>query len=195
MKHPIVVSLAATGVVLAGLVLAFGWRPAPPIASTVGQVHQPASQTATPIPVVAGAATTAPGSAEGSPAAAGAGSAPSSRQASAGTPSIAASSATPTPAPRPAAKLSLSINGVITTFAVTLNGATDACTILTLAKNQGYLKSVTLDNSYINTLHSAYVREINGYKNNWTFKVNGTSPKGCSLATINKGDTVTWTYQ
>ncbi|QQR52645.1 DUF4430 domain-containing protein [bacterium] len=97
--------------------------------------------------------------------------------------------------PQPIVNLQLKSPAGSSQYIVKLMAITDACTILIAARDQGYVKSVTIDNSYLSTLKSAYVREINGYYNNWTFKVNGASPKGCSLASITTGDTVVWEYQ
>jgi hypothetical protein len=85
--------------------------------------------------------------------------------------------------------------GGSTSYAVILSGPTDACRILSLAKAQGKIKSVTIDSTYRQQYGSDYVSEINGYKDAWQVKVNGISPKGCSLVSVTKGDTVTWMYQ
>lgn len=182
---------AGLGVLGVGAYLAGTNHPGRPAARQVQAVAEPASAspTATPLaqsstspsltptasshPVVAGAATTAP-----KPVAA------------------PAHPATPQPpTPVATALLTLSEPDGITAYTIDLAHVTNACDILTAAHAQGKLRSVTLDSAYFSTLHSTYVREINGYANNWTVKVNGASPKGCSLATVTKGDSVVWTYQ
>lgn len=70
----------------------------------------------------------------------------------------------------------------------------DACTILTEAKNEGKIKSVTL--VYYSSFQSDYVKELNGQTDNWTFEYNGTSPPvGCSKVPLHPGDTVSWSYK
>lgn len=91
--------------------------------------------------------------------------------------------------------LVLSILGHDSSYKVKLLPGADACTVLEEAKTEGKISSLNIDYSYLQTLHSAYVREINGYENNWTVKVNGVSPLGCSLAKPQINDNVTWRYQ
>lgn len=101
----------------------------------------------------------------------------------------------PTPAPQTLITLALSIQGRESSFQLALTSGMDACTVLEKAEAEGKIASVTLDYSYMPTLRSAYVREINGYENNWTVKVNGVSPRGCSLVNLKSGDNVTWRFQ
>lgn len=79
-------------------------------------------------------------------------------------------------------------------FTVILTSGNNLCDSLTEAKNEGKIRSLTLDYSYMSSLHSAYVRELNGYQNNWTVTVNGKSPQGCSLYTPNPGDIIVWKF-
>jgi hypothetical protein len=72
----------------------------------------------------------------------------------------------------------------------------DACAVLEQAKSEGKLTSLNIDyTTYMNSLHSAYVKEINGYEN-WKFKVESggktTSPLGCSLVKPLPNDKITW---
>lgn len=144
--------------------------PSPAIGGSATPVSPlPAPTTAEP--VVAGTSTTNPTSAT--------------------TPPPAASAATPVPVKT--AQLIIDINGTATAHKVRLAGPMNACQLLTAARDQGLIKSVSL--KYYPSFNSYYVEEINGYENNWTFKVNGSSPKGCSLASVTQGDTVSWTYQ
>ena len=69
-----------------------------------------------------------------------------------------------------------------------------ACDVLQKAKDAGKLKSVTFDDSYMATMHSRYISEINGFANNWTFTVNGSSPLGCSLSQPKPNDTIVWKF-
>ncbi len=77
---------------------------------------------------------------------------------------------------------------------VPLKSGNDVCSILITAKNEGGLRSLTIDDSYKQTYQSAYVVEINGYRDNWTFTVNGITPRGCSLFSPKKDDVVVWRF-
>jgi len=79
-------------------------------------------------------------------------------------------------------------------FTVTLNSGANACDVLQEAKNEGKISSVTFDDSYMSTMHSRYITEINGYANNWTFTVDGSSPDGCSLINPKPNDTIVWKF-
>lgn len=79
-------------------------------------------------------------------------------------------------------------------FSVTLQSGDDLCSSLSRAKDEGKIRSLNVDDSYMSTFGSSYVREINGYQNNWTVSVNGESPKGCSLYKPNPGDNISWKF-
>ena len=79
-------------------------------------------------------------------------------------------------------------------FEVDLRDGEDLCENIEEAKSEGHIRSLTMDNSYLETFGSRYVREINGYSNNWTVKVNDYRPEGCSLYTPKAGDTIIWTF-
>ena len=79
-------------------------------------------------------------------------------------------------------------------FEVDLRDGEDLCENIEEAKSEGHIRSLTMDNSYLETFGSRYVREINGYSNNWTVEVNGVGPKGCSLYEPKAGDTIIWTF-
>lgn len=80
-------------------------------------------------------------------------------------------------------------------FSLALHSGGNPCSILTDAKNADKIRSVTLV-EYGAPLNSAYVKELNGYSENWTFTLNGVSePKGCSNYQLGNGDTVVWTYK
>lgn len=79
-------------------------------------------------------------------------------------------------------------------FEISYKDGDNVCDILTRAKSEGHIQSLTIDNSYIQTLKSAYVVEINGFSNNWTFTVNGKSPPGCSLYSPKNGDVIVWKF-
>lgn len=104
------------------------------------------------------------------------------------------SSSIPTPTPAQYVGLQLQEPDGTFSYAVLLNQNADACGVLSEARNEGKLRSLTINDSYKATMHSSYVEEINGYRNNWTFTVNGTSPQGCSLYTPKVGDTIVWKY-
>jgi len=68
------------------------------------------------------------------------------------------------------------------------------CSILNDAKNDGKIKSVTIIH-YDAPLNSDYVKEINGFSDNWKFSIDGDGkPAGCSNYKLNKNSTVTWKY-
>jgi hypothetical protein len=100
---------------------------------------------------------------------------------------------TPTPTPAPQVTLQLLINHVTTSFGLPLASPQDACSILGEAKAEGKITSYTL--TYYPSYQSDYVSEINGLKDNWTFKLNGSLPPvGCSKVPLQVGDTVTWQF-
>lgn len=99
-----------------------------------------------------------------------------------------------TPDMRPHVTLQLAINNSTTSASIVLTSHSDACTILEEARDEGKIKSVTL--TYYASYQSDYVSEINGLKDNWTFKYNGLLPPvGCSKVPLKVGDTVTWQFQ
>lgn len=162
-----------------------------PVGLVVRPITTPAQATVSTSPMVAGDTTVAPSpSTEAStPAAPKTSSQPTPRTQSAITAAPSAS------VPQAFINLQIKSPAGQSSYSINASSVTDACNVLTAARDQGMIKSVTIDDSYQAVLKSAYVREINGYYNNWTFKVNGFSPKGCSLASVNKGDMVLWEYQ
>ena len=106
-------------------------------------------------------------------------------------------SPSPNPNPSPLASIStqtvnLEIQG--SSFTVEISGDLNVCQVLEKAKDQGKISSLTLDDSYMSSMNSQYVREINGMSNNWTFKVNGNSPLGCSLYQVKPGDQIVFKF-
>ena len=105
-------------------------------------------------------------------------------------------------APQPTVTVTIIDPDGSSTFAVGLKAGADACDVLAEAKTEGKLRSLTLDDSYKSTFGSSYVREINGYSNNWTFTVGGAStkvgaskqPEGCSLYKPQAGDFFVWLF-
>ena len=79
-------------------------------------------------------------------------------------------------------------------FSVELTDGMSVCDVLQKAKDDGKISSLTIDDSYLSTLKSKYVSEINKYKNNWTFTVNGNSPLGCSLSYPKPNDIIVWKF-
>lgn len=79
-------------------------------------------------------------------------------------------------------------------FTVAHNDGMTVCDVLQRAKDSGKIKSVTLDDSYMASLRSKYVSEINGFANNWTFSVNGSQPLGCSLSQPKPNDSIVWKF-
>lgn len=82
----------------------------------------------------------------------------------------------------------------ISNFPVTLKDGANVCDVLQTAKNEGKINSLTLDDTYLSAFNSKYVLEINGYKDNWTFKINGNSPLGCSLSNPKPNDIIVWKF-
>ncbi len=79
-------------------------------------------------------------------------------------------------------------------FSVELKDGMNVCDVLQKAKDTGKINSLSFDDSYLSAYHSRYVSEINGYRNNWTFSINGNSPLGCSLANPKPNDTIVWKF-
>ncbi len=79
-------------------------------------------------------------------------------------------------------------------FEIRLHDGATVCDILQEAKDEGSIRSLTLDDSWLATYGSLYVREIDGFSNNWTFSVNGTHPRGCSLYKPRANDRITWKF-
>lgn len=105
------------------------------------------------------------------------------------------STVTNTPPPTKSPYLTLNINEPDGSFSYSLNLQTGSnpCSILNDAKNAGDIKSLTI--VHYSSLNSDYVKEINGYSNNWNFSLNGNvEPTGCSNYTLSNGDSVTWKY-
>ncbi len=79
-------------------------------------------------------------------------------------------------------------------FDVQLNAGDDLCANLVQAKAERKIQSLQIDDTYLETFGSLYVREINGYSNNWTVEVNGVKPEGCSLHHPKTGDQIIWRF-
>lgn len=117
-------------------------------------------------------------------------------------PTEATAQSTPTPSPtqQPTTVPAQTVNIQITdpdgtkSFQVTFHNGDNLCDNLTEAKNEGKIKSLTLDNSYMSAYHSLYVREIDSYSNNWTVTDNGTEPQGCSLFNPKPNDNILWKF-
>jgi hypothetical protein len=82
----------------------------------------------------------------------------------------------------------------ILNFSIELKQEMNVCDVLQKAKDEDKIKSLTFDDSYLSAYKSRYVYEINGYKNNWTFTVNGNSPLGCSLSTPKANNMIIWKF-
>jgi hypothetical protein len=92
--------------------------------------------------------------------------------------------------------INLEINGSEGKNKFTLNykDGTNPCSILNDAKNDGKIRSLTILH-YGAPLNSDYVKEINGFSDNWNFSIDGSGkPSGCSNYILNKNSTVTWKY-
>lgn len=114
-------------------------------------------------------------------------------------------SQTPTPEPSPsinpspspvAQKISIEIKQPDTqiNFDLEITEGINPCQALQKAKDEGKINSLTISDKYLASFGTLLVEEINGYKNNWVFTVNGQSPNGCSLITLKNGDKVIWEF-
>lgn len=99
----------------------------------------------------------------------------------------------PSPSPSPAVQtVNVDVQG--SGFTVEVSGDLNVCQVMQRARDQGKISSLTLDDSYMSSMNSQYVREMNGMSNNWTFKVNGNSPLGCSLYQVKPNDQIAWKF-
>lgn len=81
-------------------------------------------------------------------------------------------------------------------FSLVLLPGDTACSLLEHARSQGKLTSLTIDDSWLTTYGSLYVREINGYSNKWVFEVNSAKiDVGCSHYTPLQGDSLVWKFK
>ncbi len=116
------------------------------------------------------------------------------KNAAAASPAVATSA--PETAPGNLVNLKIITPGKKDSFAVELKDGQNVCDNLIQAKAEGKLTSLTINTSYLKTYGSAYVYEINGYKNNWTFTINGASPPtGCSDVFPKNNDAIVWTFK
>lgn len=105
-------------------------------------------------------------------------------------------SVTPVPSPvQSVATLSIKSPSGDSSFQISVSGNMNVCDLLQKARDEGKISSLTFDDSYLSAFNSRYVIELNGLRNNWTFKVNGQSPLGCSLITVSPNDQIVWEYQ
>ncbi len=80
-------------------------------------------------------------------------------------------------------------------FSVKLISGQNACDNLYEAKAEGKIKSLTIKDTYLESMGSLYVYEINGYKNNWILSSNAKSSSvGCSKVLPKAGDVVEWKF-
>jgi hypothetical protein len=102
-------------------------------------------------------------------------------------------SLSPSPSPSPVVQTAnVDVQG--SSFTVEVSGDLNVCQVMQRARDQGKISSLTLDDSYMSSMNSQYVREMNGMSNNWTFKVNGNSPLGCSLYQVKPDDQIVWKF-
>lgn len=80
-------------------------------------------------------------------------------------------------------------------FDLELKDGQNVCNNLETAKKEGKIKSLTIKDTYLKTLGSLYVYEINGHKNNWILSLNNVSSSvGCSQVFPKEGDYVEWKF-
>lgn len=101
----------------------------------------------------------------------------------------------PTPAPA-TKKVTIEIKQPDNAFSfdIEITEGINACAVMQKAKDEGKINSVTISDKYLESFGTLLVEEINGFKNNWVFTVNGESPNGCSLVTLKNGDKVSWEF-
>ena len=96
--------------------------------------------------------------------------------------------------PQMSVNITIAQPNATTVFDVELKEGDDLCENLVQAKREGDINSLQIDDTYLATFGSFYVREINGYSNNWTVEVNGVKPTGCSLYRPKSGDNIVWRF-
>lgn len=79
-------------------------------------------------------------------------------------------------------------------FDLEITEGINVCQAMQKAKDEGKINSISISDKYLESFGTLFVEEINGYKNNWVFTVNGESPNGCSLVTLKNGDKVAWEF-
>lgn len=108
------------------------------------------------------------------------------------------------PQSSPTAKAALPAKSVITVrleepkgnfkFTLFLPDGANPCSVLNSLKEAGKLESLDVTH-YGPPLNSDYVKEIDGYRDNWTFDINGEKkPAGCTNYILSAGATVTWKF-
>lgn len=156
-------------------------------------VKASAPPSASPSPSPSPAASAVSGSSSGSsPAVLGTSTSPSPSASPSSNPSPPAGGS-PSPSPTPSIQtVSVEVQG--SSFTLEISGDLNVCQVMQRARDQGKISSLTLDDSYMSSMNSQYVREMNGMSNNWTFKVNGSSPLGCSLYQVKPNDQIVWKF-
>ena len=105
--------------------------------------------------------------------------------------------ASQTPAPSPIASIvhiEIKTPNGSSSFETEITDGMNLCDIMQKAKDSGKINSITFDDSYLSVYKSKYVQEINGFSNNWTFTVNGSTPLGCSLSNPKPNDSIIWKF-
>lgn len=79
-------------------------------------------------------------------------------------------------------------------FTLYLPDSANPCSVLNSLKEAGKLNSLTIIH-YGPPLNSDYVKEIDGYSDNWTFELDGEKkPAGCSNYSLSPGSSVKWRF-
>lgn len=105
--------------------------------------------------------------------------------------------ASQTPAPSPIASIvhiEIKTPNGSSSFETEITDGMNLCDIMQKAKDSGKINSITFDDSYLSVYKSKYVQDINGFSNNWTFTVNGSTPLGCSLSNPKPNDSIIWKF-
>jgi hypothetical protein len=129
--------------------------------------------------------------------------------------STIAPSATPQPAPQAAAPgitcpndtgsivhLTIKYPGVAATCDVHFSAGLDPCSLLQEAKTEGMITALNIYDSPDYMAHhnnSAYLYDLNGYKDNWTYSALDPMGKpllapGCPFPALQSRDSVTWKF-
>lgn len=79
-------------------------------------------------------------------------------------------------------------------FELEITDGINVCAAMQKAKDEGKINSLTINDKYLESFGTLFIEEINGYRNNWVFTVNGESPVGCSQSILKNNDKLNWEF-